>query len=375
MRIAINTRLLLPGRLEGIGYYTHEIVRRLPALLPESEFLFCFDRAYDPALTELPRVSGRIVWPPTRDPLLWRAWFDYRMPTVLREWKADVFFSPDGYASLRTAVPQVMVTHDLAFLHYDNQLPPRVQRYYQRRVPRFLHAAKRIITVSEFVKGDVNLHYGTPPEKMTVIGNGVKEVFAPLGESAITDVRNAYAGGLPYFFYLGSVHPRKNIDRLIMAYGAYRRTSNTAYPLLLGGRMAWQSAAVRRAWQESEYRTAIHFLDYLPEAEVASVLGGAAALVYPSLSEGFGVPLLEAMAAEVPILTSSATSLPEVAGPAAVYFDPLRVGEIAEAMVRIADQPGLADRLVAAGRLQRQRYSWEKSAAAVADCLRQAINS
>ena len=370
VRIAINTRLLLPGSLEGIGYYVQELCRRLPELLPEAQFLFCFDRPFDPRLVAHPRVSGKVIFPPTRDPLLWKVWFDYRLPQVLRDWGADIFFSPDGYCSLRTDIPQVMVLHDIAFAHYSDHLPGRVQRYYERNVPLFLDKAVQVIAVSDFVRQDLHHRYGTPLKKVSVAGNGVKPIFQPATEESIAVVRGRYTEGLPYLFYLGAVHPRKNIDALIGAYTKFREQTTQKIPLLLGGRLAWQNESVKAMHAASPYKQDIHFLGYLPESELAKVLGAALAMIYPSLSEGFGVPLLEAMHAEVPILCSQATSLPEVAGPAALYFNPHNVPAIAAAIERIVSDAALRQRLIGNGRVQRERYSWQQTAERVAAVLR-----
>lgn len=376
MRIAVNTRTLLPDSLEGIGYFTQEICRRLPDLLPEAEFLFCFDRPFDPVLTAHPRVSGKVVWPPTRDPLLWDIWFEYRIPRILRQWGADVFFSPDGHGLLRTTVPQLLVTHDIAYAHYTDHLPKRVQRYYERRVPRFLRAAYEVVTVSDFVSQDIHRCYGTPLAKLTVASNGVKPDFQPLSAHAIEEVRQQYSGGEPYLFYLGAVHPRKNIARLIAAYDIFRRADNDrAIPLLIGGRLAWKNEAIREAYHGSEFRADIHFLGYLSESELPRVIGGALAMIYPSLSEGFGVPLLEAMHVEVAIATSRSSSLPEVGGAAALYFDPEDTEDMARALRRITTDASLRAKLVAAGRLQRQRYTWDRAAEVIAAALRRGKNA
>lgn len=374
MRIAVNTRLLLPGKMEGVGYFTREICQRLPDLLPEAEFLYCFDRPFDPAVTAHPRVTGRVIFPPTRDPLLWRAWFEYGLPRAMRQWKADVLFSPDGYCTLRSAAPQVMVTHDLAFLHYPDQVPRRVQRYYETYVPRFLARADRIVTVSNYVREDIHRWYGTDPGKIVVAANGVSPDFRPLSPAERGLVRDEYAEGRPYFFYLGSVHPRKNIARLIRAYDRFRG-SGPAFPLVLGGRLAWQSADVRQAHEGSANRTDIRFLGYLPQEEVVRLLGAAYALVYPSLSEGFGVPLLEAMHVEVPIITSDRSSLPEVGGQAALYVDPESEESMAAGMHRLVNTPGLAGDLIAEGRLQRHRFGWDGAAAVVAAAIRSVVAS
>lgn len=380
MRIAVNTRFLQPGNLEGVGYYTREICRRLPDLLPQAEFLFCFDRPFSPEYVAHPRVHGVQIFPPARDPVLWRYWFDFCLPRRVRRWRADVLLHFDGFCSLNTRVPQVVVTHDIAHYHYPEAVPGRVQRYYEKYVPQFLDKAKKNITVSEFVREDIGRVYGLDPQAIGLAGNGVRDTFHPVAAERRESIRNTYTGGRPYFFYLGAVHPRKNIVRLIEAYDRYRTNTADGIPLLLGGRLAWQLEEVRAAHRRSAFQHDILFLGYVAEAEINDLLGSAVALVYPSLSEGFGVPLLEAMHAEVPILTSNRTSLPEVAADAALYIDPEDVASIADGLSTIAGDAVLRERLVAAGRQRREHYNWDAAAETVASALRdvyqsEAINS
>ncbi|PPK85506.1 glycosyltransferase involved in cell wall biosynthesis [Neolewinella xylanilytica] len=371
MRIAVNTRFLQSGELEGIGYFTQEVCERLPDLLPDARFLFCFDRPYDPRYTRHERVEGMRVFPPARDPILWDMWFEYFLPRAARTWRADVLLHLDGYCSLRTSIPQVMVIHDIAHVHYPAVIPKRVFRYYQKRVPAFLKKAERVITVSEYIKQDILREYGLPVDKIGVAGNGVKAFFLPLSAEEKAGVRMRYSGGRPYFFYLGAVHPRKNVERLIQAYTRFRELGGADHPLLLGGRLAWQTKRVRMAHRTSPYNGDITFLGYRPEREIAELLGSSLALVYPSLSEGFGVPLLEAMHAEVPILTSNRTSLPEVGGRAAYYVDPENVDAIAGGLMEIAVNAGLRERLVEAGRERRGAYSWDNTANTISDAVKQ----
>ncbi len=375
MRIAVNARFLLPGKLEGIGYFSREILRRLPELMPEHDFLFCFDRKFDPAMVFGKRSTGVVIHPPARDPLLWKAWFDYGIPRALSKWEADLFFSPDGYCSLKLDVPQVMVTHDIAHVHYPAQIPRRVRKYYQKHVPLFLNKADHIITVSHFVKEDIRRYYGIYPGKITVAGNGVRPAFKPVPAHVRLTTREVYADGQPYLFYLGAVHPRKNIGRLLQAYDRYRDRLDDPVKLLIAGRLAWQTREVRRLHRNSRYREDIVFLGYLPTEQIVNLLGSSRALVYPSLSEGFGVPLLEAMHCEVPILTSKATSLPEVAGDAAVYVDPESISSITEGLLQLTTTPFLASGLVEKGRRQREKFSWDRSAETVATTLLQLPNS
>ncbi|MCB9082591.1 MAG: glycosyltransferase family 4 protein [Lewinellaceae bacterium] len=371
MRIAINTRFLLPGRLEGIGWYTWEVVRRLVENHPDDEFLFLFDRPFAPEFIPPGRVTAHQVFPPARHPLLWWWWFEMSLPRVLKAWGAEVFFSPDGYGSLRSGVPTVLVTHDLAFNHFPAQVPPLVRHYYQYFTPRYLERAQRVLTVSEYVRGDILQTYPViPPTKITVAPNGVREGFVPLAAAEQTAIRQQYAGGDPYFFYVGAMHPRKNVERLIAAFDLFRRRTGANVRLLLGGRLAWQTGSLREAYENAEYREAITFLGYLPESELPKVLGSALALTYVSMEEGFGVPVLEALHTETPVITSNRSSLPEVAGEAALLVDPTDPEAIAAALQQLWEQPGLREELVVKGRQQRERFHWAATAEIVYAQLR-----
>jgi glycosyltransferase involved in cell wall biosynthesis len=296
---------------------------------------------------------------------LWYWWFELSLPRVLRKIRADVFLSPDGYASLRGRTPTVLVTHDLAFEHFPRHVPGLVRRYYRHFVPRFHRRAERIVAVSQFTKADIQRQYGVKGDKISVACNGLRGDFRPLDKALKRTVRNRYADGKPYFFYLGSVHPRKNADRLIRAFDRYKQRTQSDTRLLIGGRFAWQAKAVMQAYEQARHKNDIAFLGFVPEDELPLLLGAASALTYVSLFEGFGVPLLEAMHCETPIITSNAASMREVAGPAAYLVDPTVVDQIAVAMQILMDDPVKQRELVAAGKKQREKYSWEKAAAVV----------
>lgn len=362
MRIAVNTRFLLKDRLEGIGWYTHEVLRRIVEQHPEEEFIFFFDRPFEPAFVFGPNVEAVVLYPPARHYILWWWWFEVAVPRALRKYQADVFLSFDGYCSLRANVPTLMVTHDIAHVHYPQQIPNWARHYYNRYVPKYLDRADKVITVSEFVKQDIIRHYQLPEDKISIAGNGCKSIFGPISESKKSEVRAKYTDGKPYFFYLGALHPRKNIERLIRAFGQFKKQYPSEIQLLLGGRLAWQSTSIKKEWESSEVRSTIQWMGYIPDSELPEILGSALALTYVSLFEGFGVPLLEAMEAEVPIITSNVSSLPEVAGNAALLVDPTSEEAIANALLKIATDGKLRQDLIEAGRLQKLKYSWDKTA-------------
>jgi len=362
MRIAVNTRFLLNDKLEGIGWFTYEVVRRLVQAHPEHEFIFLFDRPYDAQFIFGENVTPVVLFPPARHPVLWLWWFEWSVPRALKKYRADVFLSPDGYCSLRASTPTVMVTHDIAHVHLPMHIPARFRYYYDFFVPRYLRRAERIVTVSEFSKRDIAQHYKIANEKIAVACNGVREDFQPLSEAEKNAVKQQYADGQDYFFYVGAVHPRKNVHRLIRAFDAFKKRTQAPAKLLIGGRFAWQTGEVKAAYDAADCKDDIVFLGYIPDAELPRLMGAALALTYVSLFEGFGVPVLEALHGDVPVLTSNVSSLPEVAGDAGLLVNPLEVEAIASAMQQLYGNAALREKLIATGNIQRQKFSWERAA-------------
>ena len=221
MRIAVNTRLLLEEKLEGIGWFTHETMRRIVLAHPEHEFIFVFDRAFDKRFVYAPNVTPVVIHPPTRHPLLYRIWFDWLLPRKLKALSADAFISPDGFLALRSNVPALAVIHDLNFEHYPEDLPKRYSRYYRSYFPRFARHAARIATVSEFSRRDIAVRYEVDEGRIDVVYNGVGDMFSPLTDEQKAAARDRFAEGHRYFICVGSLHPRKNIARLLLAFDRF----------------------------------------------------------------------------------------------------------------------------------------------------------
>jgi glycosyltransferase involved in cell wall biosynthesis len=361
MRIAVNTRLLLPGKLEGIGWFAHETLRRIVAAHPEHEFIYFFDRPYAGQFIHGPNVTPVVLPPPTRHPLLYRIWFDLMLPRALRVHRADAFLSPDGYLSLRTEIPQLAVIHDLNFEHFPKDLPRAYSRYYRSFFPRFAKKAARIVTVSEFSKQDIVKTYGIPPGKIDVVYNGIGSVFAPLSEDEKGIERKRLTDGLPYFVCVGSLHPRKNIARLLEAFDRFAETNADAC-LVIVGEAFWWDERMKAAWKVMRYADKVVFTGRLEQTELHRVLADALALVFVSYFEGFGIPVAEAMRCGVPVIAANATSLPEVAGDAAIYCDPFDIADIAKAMEQLWNDAPLRARLSEAGIARSARYDWDRTA-------------
>jgi glycosyltransferase involved in cell wall biosynthesis len=369
MRIAVNTRLLLKGKLEGIGWYTHQMLERIVKAHPEHEFIFFFDRPYDPSFVFAPNVTPVVVHPQARHPVLFYIWFEWSIPAMLRKYKADVFLSTDGLASLRTRVPTCLVIHDLAFEHYPSHIVKSHLRYLQHYSPIFARKAARIVTVSTFSKHDIAARYSIPLEKIDLTHNGAHDAYRPLTEAEREEVKSQYTGGAEYFVFAGALHPRKNVIRLLQAFIAFKKRQRSGIKLVIVGRMAWKFEELVQMRATMPFKEDVKWVGYMDVSELSRIVGAAYAMVYASLFEGFGIPILEALKCNVPVIASNTSSMPEVAGPAALLVDPTSAEDITAQMSLMYKDEVLRNRLIAAAPAQAARFSWDSSARALWESL------
>jgi glycosyltransferase involved in cell wall biosynthesis len=362
MRIAVNTRVLLKGRMEGVCRYIHETTKRMVLKHPEHEFFFFFDRPFHPSFIYASNVTPVVLSPPTRDPILWKVWFEYVVPRALKKYKIDVFLSGDTFLSLRTEVPTLLVSHDIAYEHFPDHLPSRVLKYYQKYFPLFHSKAAHIIAVSAFTKKDIVDTYGIDPSKISVAYNATPDGFYPFTAEEKELVKSQFTSGQPFFIYVGSIHPRKNVGNLIRGFLQFKKNNHRHKLIILG----------RKAWNFKEYETLMEqsndiiFLDgntYDPR----NIVPASDALIYISLHEGFGIPILEGMSAGVPVITSDVSSMPEVAGNAGILIDPRSLDAIEGALKDVAsnDQSSIIKR----GFKRLDSFNWDNSAEIIFDKL------
>lgn len=374
MRIAVNTRLLLKGKLEGIGWFTHQTLERMARMHPEHEFIFFFDRPYDPSFVFGPNVTPVVVSPQARHPLLFYIWLEWSIPFMLRKYKADVFLSPDGFASLRTKVPTCLVIHDLAFEHYPQHFIRSHRNYWKKNSPLFARKAKRIVTVSAFSKKDISERYQIDPAKIDIVYNGAHDQYKPLTEAERTEVKAKYADGCEYFVFAGALHPRKNILNLLKAFVIFKKRQRSNMELVIVGRFAWKYDEVIEMREEMPFKDDVKWVGYMNVEELSRVIGGAYALVYASLFEGFGIPILEALQCNVPVVASNTSSMPEVTGDAGLLVDPNDAQDIADKMQLIYKDEALRNKLISAAKEQVKKFDWDRSAQQLWDSVMKCVN-
>lgn len=361
MKIAVNTRLLIKNKLEGIGWFTYENLQRITTQHKEHEFIFIFDRKFDEEFIFSDNITPVVTPPQARHPFLYYLWFEYAIPRILNKVKPDLFFSPDGYLSLSTNVKSLNVFHDLNFEHYPGDLPYFERKYYRHFFPKYAHKATRIATVSEYSKSDIVKQYGVPPDKIDVVYNGANEIFRPVGEEKKIQIRNKYSLGKPYFVFVGALNPRKNLVNLFKAFDQFKEKDQSGTMLVIVGEKMYWTPEIKSAYESLKHKNDVVFSGRLGLSELHKVLGSALALTYVSYFEGFGIPIVEAFNAGVPVITSKLTSMPEVAGDAALLIDPFSVNSISGAMLKISKDENLRIKLIEKGREQKKEFTWQKS--------------
>lgn len=329
---------------------------------PEVEFHCFFDGTPDASFLFGPNMVPHVLFPPARHAALNVLWFEWSLRNKLRQLQPNLFLSPDGILCLGWNGKQLAVIHDINFLHQPQALKFSNRHYYNFFFPRFARKATRIATVSQFSKQDICTHYHIAAEKVDVVYNGVNSFYHPIATDEQQRVRQQYTSGHPYFLFIGTLSPRKNVDGLMRAFDRFRQQSGSNTQLLIAGGSMYRSNELFALQQRLQHGQAIHFTGRLPDAELNRVLGAALALTFVPHFEGFGIPLIEAMQCDVPVLASNVTSLPEVTGDAALLVPPADTAALALALQQLDCDAALRQTLIEKGRRRKTLFSWEQTA-------------
>ncbi len=371
--IAINCWVLRNKQLDGIGYFTINTISRVIKNHPEVHFQILCDKKFTENYFDLPNVSKHRIFPALRHPLLYVFYMEIVLPFFLRKHRPDLFVSAEGFLSLLSGCKQVPVIYDINFEHKPEGLKLQNRLYFRFFFKRFVRKAKRIITISEYSKQDISSFYKIAPAKIDNVSCGINSNFEPLDPDTIQSVRNKWCNGKPYFFFVGSMHPRKNINRLIEAYNLFRQNSGADIKLLLAGSILWSKSDIKETYNSSPFKEDIIFTGRLSDADLQQALGAAFALSFVPVFEGFGLPIVEAMQSGVPVICSNVTSMPEAGGDAVLYVDPYNVPDIAAAMEKLWGDDELRQQLIAKGNIQKEYFSWDKTAILFWDSLEKVI--
>ncbi|HEY7343862.1 MAG TPA: glycosyltransferase family 1 protein [Ktedonobacterales bacterium] len=376
VRVAINAQLLSfddSYRNAGISRFISTLLEGLAALDSGQEYTAFMhpkeaDRASDSPLARAAhlRLMGTAIWG-ADGPLRRIAWEQFALPGVLRTLGIDVFHAPANILPTRLPCPSVVTVHDLAFMRHPKLFRPSRRLYQRRFTARTVARATQVVAVSESTKRDVIELMRVPEERLHVIYPGIAADFQPVGDPEIL-ARFRAKHGLPerYLLYLGTLEPRKNLLTLIEAYARLRGQVADAPPLVLAGAKGWYYQPLFARVRALGLERVVIFPGYVARDEQPLWYAGAEVFVFPSLYEGFGLPVAEALACGTPTITSNVSSLPEVAGDVAWQVDPRNAEALAHLLREILADGAARDRMARAGPAWASQFSIARMARAYA---------
>jgi glycosyltransferase involved in cell wall biosynthesis len=364
VKIAIDIRPLSPRR-SGVGYYIRNLLRAIGDAETGDRLLLwhhspqSLERGTVPAHAEVVRAPFSHESHPLGD--LWR---DVALPRAIRRRGADVFHGPAfALPRDRRGFACVVTIHDLAAFRHPETLPRRYGIYLRAQVRAAIARADRIIAISRAEGDELRALAGGACDRVRVVHHGVEPRFRPIADARAADATLARLGiARPYALHLGNIEPRKNLAGAFRAFERFRARTRAPHALVVAGASGWLETGIHDAARRMPPEARPIFTGYVAEADVPAVVGSASMFLFPSLYEGFGLPILEAMACGVPVVTSDRGAMREVAGSAALLADPLDPEAIAAQMARLVEEPGLAERLAALGRERAALFRWETTA-------------
>lgn len=389
MKIGIDCRTILnPGYGEnaGVGHYTYYLVSNLLQLDKENKYILFFDNLLSKKAAEdvaAGAQNAEIKFFPFHQykHFLPFAYTHLLVAGAIEKEKLDVFHSPAYTLPLTYKGRSVVTVHDLAIYKNPDWFPSKFlvgQNFSTKKlVPDSLKKATKIIAVSEHTKKDIEQIFKIKPEKVDVVYEGVELRDIPgrregvcgiETEVCFEDLKAKYGLKDKYILFLGTIEPRKNIAALVQAFcGLAKKNEDLRenYQLILAGAKGWKHEKIFKEIRECQKKIGqdmIKYIGYVPAHEKFALMKDAACFVFPSLYEGFGLPVLEALSLGVPTITSNISSVPEIAGEAAVLVDPEKIEEITDALKKIIEDHGLRKRLGEAGIVQAKKFSWKKCA-------------
>lgn len=371
MKIALNLLYLIPGVVGGTETYARSLIAALARLDEDHDYTVYVNReSADLDITPSDNFH-RVVCPVVAMQRAYRyGWEQFALPIQLHRLSPDLVHSLGYVGPIASGRPQVVSVHDVNYLGHSGRRTPVGRRAFQFFVEKTVERASHVITISRFSRSEIMRHLGVPPEKVSVIYCAAKEdttLSTGLSQQVVETLRDITQ---PYMIAFSSLSAHKNIARLIAAFASI--SSEVPHSLLLIGHMPEKSAEIRAELQRAgDHR--IHFTGFIPDDDVDALMNRASLFVFPSLYEGFGLPILDAQQAGVPVACSDVAALPEVAGEGAILFDPLSVDDIAAKLKRALLDSDLRELLTQKGKENASRFSWDKAARETMDIYRKVV--
>ena len=364
---------MFSGQLEGNGSFIYETFTRIAKQHPEHEFIFIFDQPFDEAFITSENIIPVVAGPAAKYPLLWKYWYDIKIPALLKKYKADIFVSPDGFCSLKTKVPQCIVLHDLAFLQQPLFIKKSHAVWLKKSTANFLSKAVTIVATTTYLKQELIERFAADDAKIEVVYGAGSNLYKPLLTDNKIEIKNKYTDGKEYFIYAGSIAADKNLLMLLKAFSVFKKRQQTNMKLVLTGKVAATYESFKKDLQSYKYRNDVLLLENLPTNELVNIMGAAYGFIHSSLVETFVVSVIEAMQCDVPVIAAATNSLQEIINDAAIFVDGASHTAIAEQMMLLYKDERLRNDLIIKGRKVAANYNWDTTANLLWKSIQKAI--
>jgi len=320
-------------------------------------------------------VTAIITRQPVKHTLLRKLWFDFKLPSILKKCKGDVFVSVDGFCSLTTTLPQCLLLHDLTYLYDPAALKKSTLFFYKRYLPKFLHKATSIATDSVFLKNDLALRYKIAEPKIDVIYPAAREVFLPVDENMKEETKRKYCDGKTFFIYTQGIYSHQSVMTLLKAFSIFKKRQKSNWKLVVTGSTESYSKSFTESLKAYKYRDDIVLTGFVKEDDLVKLISSAYALIHPNQWVGISGSLLEAMNCHIPVIAPPDPVIKEIAGNAVLYANTDDHADVAEKMMLLYKDESLRKRLVEKGQSVVEKYNWDSTADALWQCIQKAYGS
>ncbi|NOT92600.1 glycosyltransferase family 4 protein [Ferruginibacter sp.] len=348
---------------------------KLAQQYPQHQFIYIVDKGFDEKYITSKNITPVIAGQQTKSPLLLQYRLNYKIPAILRKYKANVFVSTDGYCLLRTKVPQCVIVNDLSFLQQPQYFTATWLKFYKNNTAKYLAKAETIITTSQFLKQEIITHYKIESKKIEVAYQCAGKYFKPVIWLQKDVAKEHYTDGKEYFLYSGVIDSNNNLITLLKAFSFFKKRQKSNMQLVLASKTTVTDKVFIKDLASFKYRAEVKLCENLQPETLAQITASAYAMVYPLLYQGNGISLIEAMQADVPVITADNTAIPEICGDAALYTNPNDFNDIADKMMLLFKDEDKRNQHIIKGRQQAGLYNADKTAAAIWQAIIKCVDS
>jgi len=374
MKIVVNTRDIFKNTAENDNLFVYESFKRIAASHPKNEFIFITDKSLSKELSSLKNVTQLVIETEIKKTLLWQLWYNYKLPALIKKYKADVLVNTNGICSLRTKIPQYIIVQNLSFLQHPQFIEKKHLRFYKKFIPSSLNKAKTIVAVSQAAKKTIIENYKTDAAKIDVVHGGVNEIFKPIGWKEKEFIKEKYAEGKEFFLFAGSADAVNNLITLLKAFSFFKKRQKSNMQLLIVVTPSSQLKKFTESLQTYKYRNEVKLLEILSEEELAKITAAAYSFISASLSENTIPSILMAIKSAAPVIVADFLVFHEICADAALYANPDSFEDFADKLMLIFKDEKKRDELIEKGKQQAQLYDWDKTAGLLWDTIAKTVH-